>query len=363
MVLVPCALIAQISLPSDLVSPSATLEVVASGLDFTEGPVTDSEGNLYFTDTEGGGAEIWTVPAGGGAASVYKTQSQANGANGLVVDTQDRLLACEFGGVGRWETGGTHSTIASGAGVDRANDITLCSDGGFFFTDPIWDGVGDIFYMSSGGTLTRVATNLQFPNGLEYVEEKNLLYVSISQRNEVWTFIPNAGRTSLSAVGALAQVNVADGLALDERGNLWVASNGDATVEVFDSLGNHLGRITCSGQSGVQNCAFGGTDNKVLYITATNTVYKLDVLVSGRSTRGDAVVRTRRPAARRDNDGRSLLQGPSGRSGVQWPVDICTLIGESITAGAERRPLASGTYVCRESDGAVRSDAALVILR
>src|SRR5260370_19389627 len=73
----------------DLVPKGATVEKVAGGCKFTEGPAADAEGNLFFTDSPrnqvmvlrpGGKLEVWDKNSGD--------------ANGMRFDARGRLTAC-----------------------------------------------------------------------------------------------------------------------------------------------------------------------------------------------------------------------------------------------------------------------------
>lgn len=282
-----------ISLPDSLIDNAATMSAVKTGLAMTEGPAFDSEGTLFFSvpyqDT------IWHMPDGGSAA-VFSGAS--NGANGLVFDVQDRMIACERHQLTRVESDSTIDTLVTLLGW--ANDLTLASDGGIYFTQPLWSGADSsfVFYLSPEGALdTLLARTPGFPNGIEYVEEADLLYVAYSQRNVVMAYTLNAQNALVDST-QFASVSTPDGFAIDEYGNLWVTSNSRARIHVYTPAGVELGTIQVSGQSSIQNCAFGGPDNSLLCIAGGNAVYTLQTRVSGRSTRGDAVssVEKKRPA-------------------------------------------------------------------
>src|SRR5213593_1107120 len=74
-------------------SPAAaaqTVERAAEVPTLTEGPTVDRDGNLYFTEMRF--QRIFKL-ATNGEVSVYREKS--HGANGLVIDLQGRLIACE----------------------------------------------------------------------------------------------------------------------------------------------------------------------------------------------------------------------------------------------------------------------------
>ena len=63
---------------------------IATTVAFTEGPTPDRAGNIYFTDIIN--QRIMKLGTDGNL-TVYRERS--NAANGLVIDSQDRLIACE----------------------------------------------------------------------------------------------------------------------------------------------------------------------------------------------------------------------------------------------------------------------------
>src|SRR5262245_38501211 len=67
-----------------------TVERAAEVPTLTEGPAVDRDGNLYFTEMRF--QRIFKLAANG-EVSVYREHS--HGANGLVIDPQGRLIACE----------------------------------------------------------------------------------------------------------------------------------------------------------------------------------------------------------------------------------------------------------------------------
>ena len=51
------------------------------------------------------------------------------------------------------------------------------------------------------------------------------------------------------------------------------------SVKIFDSTGKHLGDIATPEIT--RNCAFGGPDNKTLFITAMTSVYRVQLKIPG----------------------------------------------------------------------------------
>ena len=87
-----------------LIPAGARLEVLASGFDWSEGPVWVQDGQyLLFSDIprnsvmkwkEGEGASLFLKPSGYTGVTDYGAEP---GSNGLLLDSQGRLVSCEHG--------------------------------------------------------------------------------------------------------------------------------------------------------------------------------------------------------------------------------------------------------------------------
>jgi gluconolactonase len=277
-----------ITLPENLVAKSAQVATVTSNVTFGEGPAVDPSGNLYFSDRSP--SRIWKVTSGGNA-TVFK--NPADDANGMVFDSEGRLIICVKKGLTRIEKDSNTTTLlkADTLGDEGPNDLALTSNGGIFFTSSVWGGAGKVFYRSSDGNVKTLLSfkypPLNYPNGLEYIEEKKLLFLCVTQCDSVLKYHVNDDM-SLTRLGMVCKVKSPDGLAIDNNGNLWIASSdgGQPGVAVFDSSGTKLGSIAISNQQSVQNCAFGGAGNKTLYIAAKTGIFSVTTIVGGRSTTG-----------------------------------------------------------------------------
>ncbi len=69
-----------------------------------------------------------------------------------------------------------------------------------------------------------------------------------------------------------------DGIKVDSKGNLYVAT-GSSALRVYDSSGKHLGAIFIPGMT--SNCCFGGVGNRTLFVTAGTAVYRVQMKVEG----------------------------------------------------------------------------------
>ena len=264
-------------------------ERIATGFNFTEGPLWHPVGYLLFTDIPGNSIHRWT-PDG----KVTTFRSPSGYSNGLTFDRQGRLIACEHSNrrVSRTEADGTITTLAGnyeGKKLNSPNDAVVKSDGSIYFTDPTY-GLREPFGISAkaelwftgvyritpdGKKLDLLADDIPMPNGLAFSPDEKVLYVAGGYNILAFDVLP---------IGTLANPRVfaygiaPDGIKVDSRGNLYVAT-GSLAVRVYDENGKDLGRIHIP--ESTTNCAFGGPENKTLFVTAGGSVYRIQLKVPG----------------------------------------------------------------------------------
>ncbi|MDB5104199.1 MAG: Gluconolactonase [Fibrobacteres bacterium] len=299
------------TLPADLADPAAKVLGVLNKdpknasrtLGYCEGPAADSAGNLYFTEDIGSSGNIWKVTPEGVGSNFYTGPALPNG---LEFDPQGRLTAAEQGGVSTYDKSGVRTPLVmQGGDLKRVNDVTIANDGGMWFTNHSFGNT--YFYRSPAGIVTSYPnTNdlgVKVPNGIEFIEEKKLLLVNSSDDGKVYQFDVGDDRKP-SNKRVFSSVNVPDGLTVDEKGNVYVASYMEGTISVFDPTGKTLlGKITVKGnatpEANTSNCAFGGPGGKTLYMTGDAGAFKLQMKVAGRKRPGTTSLRpdTRFPLA------------------------------------------------------------------
>ncbi|MDH4233301.1 MAG: SMP-30/gluconolactonase/LRE family protein [Nitrospirota bacterium] len=275
----------------DLISENAAIEQIATGFQFTEGPVWFAEEKvLLFSDIPANKVLKLTPD---GRVTVFRQPS--GNSNGLARDKQGRLIACEHGNrrVTRTETDGAVSILADKYGERRLNspnDVVVKTDGTIYFTDPPYgihsaqqeQPVQGVYRLSPDqGELTLVADDFTAPNGLAFSPDENRLYIDDSERRHIRVFdIQSDG--SLSNGRIFHDMNVAkpgspDGMKVDIWGNVYCTGPGG--VWVLDQEGTHLGTIIMPEQP--SNCAWGDDDLQSLYITARTSVYKIRTNIPG----------------------------------------------------------------------------------
>jgi sugar lactone lactonase YvrE len=268
-------------------------EQIASDLKFTEGPVWHPDGYLLFSDIPADIIYKWTTD---GKLGVFLSPS--GNSNGLTFDKQGRLIACEHGNrrVTRIEADGKVVSLAEkydGKRLNSPNDVVVKSDGSIYFTDPPYGIQPDqqelsfngVYRISPDGVLTLLVNDIDRPNGLVFSPDEKVLYIADTARKHVKAFdVKLDGTLANGRVFAdlsAEKVDGPDGMKVDVKGNLYVTSG---VTWVFDNSGKHLGDIVTPEPPA--NCAFGGSDNKTLFITARTSVYKVQLKVVGISAVG-----------------------------------------------------------------------------
>lgn len=256
------------------------VETVADGFQFTEGPVWLPSGVLIFSD----------IPADTiyrGDKTVFRKPSGKS--NGLTLDRQGRLIACEHWNrrVTRTEKDGRVTVVADtydGKKLNSPNDAVVRSDGTIFFTDPPYGLEGreaelpfrGVYAISPAGELRLLTDEFKTPNGLAFSPDEKTLYIGDSGEGLVRAY--DVAKDGALANGRLlCKLPVPDGMKVDEHGRLWCTA--DDGVRVFAPTGEHVGTVAFPQPPA--NCAFGDEDGKTLYVTARSGVYKVRCAVPG----------------------------------------------------------------------------------
>lgn len=273
----------------DLVASGATLQKVAEGFIFTEGPAVDRGGNVFFTDQPNDAIWRWDAKSG----KVEEWLKPAGRANGLAFDRKGQLIACADGGNELWAIAPDKKVTVlfkefGGKLMNGPNDVWVLPNNGLFFTDPLYardywkrdkamqqPGQHVYYVTPDRKTVSPVATDLKQPNGIVGSPDGKMLYVAdigawVTYRYEVGKDCTLSGKTKFCDQGS-------DGMARDERGNIYLTGRG---VTVFNPKGEKIHQIDVpEGWTG--NVTFGGRDRKTLFITASKGVYTLQMAVKG----------------------------------------------------------------------------------
>jgi gluconolactonase len=262
-----------------------TVEKVHAGSRFTEGPVWSKEGFLLFSDVPNDRI-LKLVP--GEKAILFREKS--NGANGNAYDAQGRLYSCESKTrrVVRADKDGKLETIADkweGKRLNAPNDIVVSRQGHVYFTDPAFGDKADhreldfygIYHLPPKGPMKLIARPAGRPNGIALSPNGRILYVTNTDEHNVRAYdVDGKGEVSNERVLVTGIEGSADGLRVDEKGNLYVAAR---AVAIYSPTGTLIHSIDIGETP--SNVAFGEADLKTLYVTARTSVYRVRLDVKG----------------------------------------------------------------------------------
>ena len=183
---------------TDLVTPGATLERLATGFGFVEGPAADSEGGLYFSDIPSDRIHHWTPETG-----VTTVREQTGRANGLRFDAEGNLLVCEMDGrrITSIDQHGAVSILADeldGHQFNSPNDLWVAPNGGIYFSDPWYGPDGDlemggehVYYISPDRQEVRQVTDdLVRPTGIIGTADGTHLYIADQGAGRTYVYTP-----------------------------------------------------------------------------------------------------------------------------------------------------------------------------
>jgi len=279
----------------NIVSISSPIEKVATGFQFTEGPlwIADTQGKngrLIFSDIPADTIFQYTP----GSEKPTEFRKPSGNTNGNTLDLDGKVLCCEHSNrrVSRMEADGTVTPLAElyeGKRLNSPNDIVVRKDGSIYFTDPPYGiqkaqeelGFSGVYRIAPDKTLQLLVKDFVRPNGIALSPDEKKLYVNDTEKQHIRVFdIQPDG--SIANGKVFAEMNSkeaggADGMKVDVKGNVY--STGPGGVWIYDSKGQLLGKISPPEVSA--NIGWGGDDNKTLYMTAQTSLYRINLKIAG----------------------------------------------------------------------------------
>ncbi|HEY2722415.1 MAG TPA: SMP-30/gluconolactonase/LRE family protein [Chitinophagaceae bacterium] len=270
-----------------LVAAGAKLKLVSNQFSFTEGASVDKKGNVFFTDQPND--KIWKYDING-KLSVF--MDKAGRSNGTYFDHNGNLLTCADEKDELWSIDPKGKVIVllkdfDGHRLNGPNDLWEDLKGGIYFTDPYyqrpyWDRTSPdikgekVYYLPKGKKQPIVvADDLQKPNGIVGTPGGKYLYVADIEGNKTYQY-------KINGDGTLADKKLfceqgSDGMTLDEQGNVYLTGNG---VIIYDKTGKKIETIEVP-EKWTANLCFGGRNKNLLFITASGSVYTIEMRVRG----------------------------------------------------------------------------------
>jgi len=294
--------------------PPATAQQldIAATVAFTEGPAVDRDGNVYFTEMV---FERIMKLTPKGALSVFREHS--NEANGLLIDPQGRLIACEgaestrMGVTQKFKPQVTRTDLRTGKievladnyqgkPFDGPNDVTIDGKGRLYFTDLTG---GALYRIDAPGKIVRIlaAPDIQRPNGIQISPDDKTLYLIEANGAQggarmirKYDLLPDGTVRNMKVHYNFYPGRSADGMSIDTQGNLYASAGMGQLRGTSETLDTKTGVYVISPQGKllkfipipedyITNNAFGGPDMKTLYVTAGKTLYKIRTDIAGMS--------------------------------------------------------------------------------
>lgn len=271
-----------------LITDGSELVQVANYFSFTEGPASDKNGDVYFTDQPNNKILKWNHADN----SIITFMESSGRANGLYFDNNENLLAAADDKNELWKihkTGEIDTLITDfeGKKLNGPNDIWVDTKGGIYFTDPYYQREywtrteadikeKNVYYISPDlKNISIVAKGLTQPNGIIGTPDGKLLYVADIGSKKTYSY-------SIQKDGTLSDRKLftdmgSDGMTIDNKGNIYLTGDG---VTIFSSKGELLKNIPIN-EDWTANVTFGGKKQDVLFITAMGSVYTLQMNVRG----------------------------------------------------------------------------------
>lgn len=280
-------------------------EIVASGLNFPEGPVFMEDGSIILVEIESGDiTRVW------GPDKREVIAHTGGGPNGAAIGPDGALYICNNGGFEWSETAGIkvpgHAPADySGGRIERIdlntgeitrlyedvgdnplkgpNDIVFDKQGNFYFTDhgktyPRYRDLGGLFYASPDGSMVKeLDWGHTSPNGVGLSPDEQTVYMADTLTGRLWAYDVAAPGEITPAnplqrgrvVATMPSLQYFDSLAVTADGNICVATifNGGITTIKPDGTHHHTAfpDLLCT------NIVFGGADMQDAWVTMSGT--------------------------------------------------------------------------------------------
>ncbi|MQY69245.1 MAG: SMP-30/gluconolactonase/LRE family protein [Firmicutes bacterium] len=273
-----------------LVGQNESIFRIGGSFQLTEGPVwLKEDGCLLFSDVPASIIYKWSSDQG-----LSEWRKPSHNADGNTVDREGRLITCELGSrrVTRTEKDGKITVLAKtyqGKRLNSPNDVVVKRDGTIWFTDLPY-GITPEMKEQSANYVFRldpgkkepvpVAGDFSLPNGLCFSPDEKSLYIVDSDTELHYVRVFGVTKDNTLEEGNIFAVicpGVPDGMRMDSEGHL-LCTAGDG-VQVFNTNGHLIGKILTPRVA--TNCAFGGSTFNELFITATDSVWRIPLRVAG----------------------------------------------------------------------------------
>lgn len=271
---------------SPVIADGAQLQLVSSQFSFTEGPAADKYGNVFFTDQPNN--TIWKYDTSGKLSIFLKNAGRSNG---MFFDKNGNLITCadEHNQLWSIDPDGKVTVLVTNfkrLHFNGPNDVWVSPREEFYFTDPYYQRdywkrkspeiQGEKVYLLRRNQEPQVvADNLVKPNGIIGTPDNKYLYVADIGGNKTYKYVIADDGTLQRPV--LFVPMGSDGMTIDNKGNIYLTGKG---VTVYNPEGKLIEHIDVPA-AWTGNVTFGGSKKNILFITASEKIYTLEMKVKG----------------------------------------------------------------------------------
>ena len=257
-------------------------ELVGEGYRFTEGPVANHEGIVFFNDIPN--EKTYRIDEDGNIHEFIAASNRANG-QAFGPDGRHYAAAAGTGAVVVYDENGEATTVADG--IPNCNDLVVAHNGNIYVTAPNRENQrqSKVWLIRPDGEKIVVDEGLNNPNGVALSPDQSLLYVAESRSHWVTSFVIAEDGTLthqqryywLHSPDTRDEAG-ADGMAVDAKGRLYVATH--LGLQICDQAGRvHAILPLPAGRP--SNVCFGGEQFDILYVTSGDKVYRRKINIRG----------------------------------------------------------------------------------
>ena len=223
-------------------------------------------------------------------------RNPSNFCNGNTLDNDEFLISCSHGGRCIYKTDDNLNVTIVVDSYERKkfnspNDVCVKSDGTIWFTDPPYgilsDYEGYVGIQEYGGCyvfrfdpqkmkLDVMTKNLDRPNGIAFSHDEKKLYIADTGENikRLYVFDVNDNDKLINQKLVYDfKPFFSDGFRSDKDGNIWTSAG--KGIKCFNPEGEIIGQLIVPEL--VSNLEFGGTEGNILYVTATSSLYSMEL--------------------------------------------------------------------------------------
>tara|TARA_B100000470_G_C19771606_1_gene383298 strand:+ start:545 stop:1513 length:969 start_codon:yes stop_codon:yes gene_type:complete len=219
----------------------------------------------------------------------------SNFCNGNAIDNDENLISCSHGGRCIYKTDDklNRSILVDkfeGKKFNSPNDICVNSDGTIWFTDPPYGILSDyegyvgeqeyngcyVFkFNPKNNKLDVMTTKLDRPNGIAFSHNEKKLYIADTGEGNMYLYVFDVEENLITNQSLVYDFKpfFSDGFRCDKDGNIWTSAG--KAIKCFNPQNELIGQLIVPEL--VSNLEFGGKEGNILYVTATSSLYSMEL--------------------------------------------------------------------------------------